>query len=137
MNSIVISLIIICSFVIISLGVVKYYRLELVQTNGNSMYPTLLHGRPVLIRKRLKFPKDVVDGRIYVYTCPKGYLVIKRLSHHVVIGGKYYFFFEGDNKEYSEGSGHYGHVLSDCLEGILVFNKPNKGEVDNGKDSRN
>lgn len=116
----------ICSLVIIGVVVWKYYKLEIVSVTGNSMYPTLLNGRLVLIRKRLKFPKDFILGRVYIYTCPKGYTVIKRLTDARYLKGEYYLFFEGDNASNSEDSRTYGYVSSTKVEGILVFNRKQK-----------
>lgn len=126
-------LIVACTFVIISMIVVKYYKLELVRVSGSSMYPTLLDGRPLLIRKRLNFNKDVKPGRIFVVTSPDGYSVVKRLSEVIFAEGSYYLYILGDNPDHSRDSRHYGYVRADRLEGIAVFNKPKKVRKSNGR----
>lgn len=121
-------LLFLCSVVIISIVVWKYLKLELVQVTGNSMYPTYRDGRPVLIRKRLNPYKDLVFMKVYVYTCPDGYSVIKRLIHTHFMKGELYAWFEGDNADDSKDSRCYGYVPVNMIEGVLVFHKDIKSK---------
>lgn len=118
-------LIVVCTFVILSmLGILaKYFKLELVRVEGMSMYPTLKPKRPLLIRKRLNFQKDLRPGNIFVYTCPNGYSVVKRLDKLIFANGTFYLWFLGDNPPVSSDSREYGYVGVENLEGIAVFNK--------------
>ena len=87
------------------------------------MYPTLKHGRIVLIMKRPISPFKLVIGKIYIYKSPDGYPVIKRLLSVEFIKGEAYLWFEGDNIGNSRDSRFYGYVKMEELEGILVFNR--------------
>ena len=91
------------------------------------MYPTYKDRQKVLIHKRLYKPNDLKVDNVYIYTCPRGYLVIKRLKGVQYIDGQAYLWFEGDNKDNSEDSRAYGFIPFESLEGSLIFSKKNKG----------
>ncbi|MFI3211567.1 MAG: S26 family signal peptidase [Peptostreptococcaceae bacterium] len=83
--------------------------IPLVEVDGESMLPTFQDGDLVTTVKVFR-KTNVVEGDIYVYTRTSvegfDYYVIKRA---IKVEGDY-IFFEGDNKEGSVDSRHYGMV---------------------------
>lgn len=121
-------LILICSFVILSIAVWKYFKLEIVRVCGKSMYPTLKPNKLVLITKRTSMTNFFMGNRIYIFRDPTGKTVIKRLIRPRLVMGGLYLWFEGDNKEVSYDSRNYGYVDAFEVEGRLVFNRKNKNK---------
>lgn len=110
----------IVSFGILFLGAGYIWRnhYEIVEVFGTSMYPTLLPGKLLLLKKsgwKLK------EGSIYCYTLPDGNTAIKRLISYRKAYKSFECWFEGDNKKDSIDSRVYGYVPSRDIEGIILW----------------
>jgi hypothetical protein len=78
-------------------------------------------GQPVLVRHRLTFPYDLHLGEIYCYQNPQGVPVIKRLRIAHQVENFCMLWFEGDNKDFSTDSRHYGHINASRVESKVIY----------------
>lgn len=112
------------TLVIIGIVVTAFF-FEFISVKGQSMYPGLKSGQVVLIKKRLQ-KKDMIIGRIYVYTPFEKSLVIKRLvsirEKDVLSNWDFFmkYWMEGDNKNHSKDSRVYGYVELSQVVGVVI-----------------
>lgn len=99
--------------------VVILYLLPTVEIDGTSMYPTYRDGQKVLGTRVFNKAQPKL-GSVYVYTrlnedCEQ-YLVVKRLTKlKICEQGLVLCYFEGDNKDDSFDSRHYGWVSANNI----------------------
>lgn len=91
------------------------YLFEIVVFDGDSMYPTLKDGQLILIQK--SFLRYDINN-IYIYKSPDGLEVVKRLKNNREDDA---LFFEGDNKNFSRDSRHYGFVTENNIIGKVIY----------------
>ncbi len=95
------------------------YLFEIVYISGDSMYPTMKDKQLALVKK---FGIQYEEGNIYIYRCPDGYDVVKRLTGiEFYIFNGVFLYFEGDNKNFSKDSRHYGFIREKDVIGKVIY----------------
>lgn len=102
---------------IILLGILCYL-FPIIETEGRSMLPTYKSGAYLLGMRLFKY-KRLQLGKCYVYTRydeeGEAHVVIKRLKQYTHINNITYCYFEGDNKDESYDSRHYGYINAENI----------------------
>lgn len=103
-----------------------------VSIDGDSMYPTLIHGQNI-IATTLFCKRKCKIGRVYIVHLRDEYnepfYVVKRLYATAKDGKKVMYDFRGDNAEVSYDSRQYGLVPCDKVVAKVIKKYPiKKGE---------
>lgn len=108
---------IIALVVLIIVGILVYL-FPVIQTDGRSMLPTYKSGAYLLGMRLFKY-KRLQRGKCYVYVRydeeGEPHIVIKRLKYFTRIRDQVYCHFEGDNKDESYDSRHYGYINAENI----------------------
>ena len=99
----------------------RFFGFEIVQVEGNSMLPNFAAGERVLIKHRTSDLQPIHVGEVVMIE-REGELLLKRVVRYEIGGhtGVGMISVEGDNKEESIDSRHWGAVPSRFVKARVV-----------------
>lgn len=114
---------IITLLVLIIIGML-FYLFPVIETEGRSMLPTYKSGAYLMGMRLFKY-KNLQIGRCYVFIRydeeGQAHTVIKRLVSFRHVRDKVYCYFEGDNKDESYDSRHYGYINAENIVAKVLW----------------
>ncbi len=105
----------------------RIFGYEIVQVEGNSMLPAFADGDRILIKHRTSDLQPIHQGEVVMIE-REGELMLKRIVRHEIGShtGQGMVTVEGDNKEESIDSRHWGAVPSRYVKARVVRKLNNK-----------
>ena len=99
----------------------RIFGFEVVRVSGNSMKPTFTDGDRVLIKHRSSDLQPIHTGEVFMIE-REGELMLKRIVRYEIGGhtGKGMVTVEGDNKEESIDSRHWGAIPSRFVKARVI-----------------
>ena len=112
----------------------RIFGFEVVQVSGNSMLPTFAPGDRILIKHRNSDLEPIYTGAVVLIE-REGELMLKRITRYEIGGhtGQGMVSVEGDNKEESIDSRHWGAVPSRFVKARVIYKFPNQIMTKNNK----
>ena len=99
----------------------RIFGFEIVQVQGNSMLPAYVDGDRILIKHRTSDLQPIHQGEVVMIE-REGELMLKRIVRYEIGGhtGQGMVTVEGDNKEESIDSRHWGAVPSRLVKAKVI-----------------
>jgi len=99
----------------------RIFGFEIVQVQGNSMLPAFADGDRILIKNRTSDLQPIHQGEVVMIE-REGELMLKRIVRYEIGGhtGQGMVTVEGDNKEESIDSRHWGAVPSRFVKAKVI-----------------
>ena len=99
----------------------RIFGFEVVKVSGNSMLPTFAPGDRVLVKYRSSDMQPIYTGDVVLIE-REGELMLKRIVRYEIGGhtGQGMVTVEGDNKDESIDSRHWGAIPSRFVKGKII-----------------